>query len=80
MNHVIIMLPDESEVQVADSSTLMRHERLLLSKRRSSNLSQIENRCSHHSSTSSSGVNWPTTKSLHLEECIMSLSISRLRD
>ena len=72
------MQPDESEVQVADSSMLMRHERLLMSKRRSSNLSQIGNHRSHHSIASSSGMNCPLAKRFRLEECIM--SISRLRD
>ena len=78
-SHVITMQPDESEVLVADSLMLTRQERLLLSKRRNSNLSQIENHCSHHTSASSSAMNCPLAKRLHLEECIMSLSINHLR-
>lgn len=77
MSHGIIMLPDESEVQVAGSSTLMRHERLLPSKRRSGSLSQTEHYNHHHSIASSS---MRTAKCLHVEECIMILSISHLKD
>lgn len=80
MSHVITMQPDESEVQVAGFSMLTRHERLLLSKRRSSNLSQIENHCSHHSSASSSAMRCQLAKRLHLEEFITSLSTNHLRD
>lgn len=80
MSHGIIMLPDESEVQVAGSSMLMRHERLLLSKRRSGSLSQTEHYNHHHSIASSSSMRCLTAKCLHVEDCIMSLSISHLRN
>ena len=74
------MLPDESEVQVAGSSMLTRHERLLLSKRRSSNLSQIDHHSSLLSTASSNGMRYRPAKCLHLEEYIKSLTISHLKD
>lgn len=80
MSHGIIMLPDESGVQVAGSSTPTRHERLLPSKRRSGSLSQNEHDSSHHSIASSRIMRCLTAKCLHIEGCIMSLSISHLRD
>ena len=80
MSRVINMQPEESEVQVADSLMLTRHERLLLSKRRSSNLSQIGNHCRHHSSASSSAMKCPLANCLHLDSCTMSLSINHRRD